>query len=179
MKKMNTVMLTRMSMGICLNVLGAWIAATFRIPIYMDSIGTVFILGIYGPKAAILTGMLGSLVSGVTFDYYSLYYMPAQIFTALTISWIIRQDHFQRYLWLAGLPTALVSAIITAILFGGITSSSSTFFVILFNKAGLSLTLSVFLSQVIFDCLDKAFAILLNRHFFHIIAKKENIYAKI
>ena len=62
-----------MSLGIALNVVGALIASLFRIPIYLDSMGTILIAFLFGPKYAIVTGVCGSLLSGLTFDYYSLY----------------------------------------------------------------------------------------------------------
>ena len=50
------------TIGIVLNVVGAFIAMTFSIPFYMDSIGTILIAGLLGPKYAMLTGVLGNLM---------------------------------------------------------------------------------------------------------------------
>ena len=78
-------------MGIVFNVLGAFIAMTFSIPFYMDSIGTILVAGLLGPKYAMLTGVLGSITSGMTFDMYSFYYAPVQLLTGFfcrnTLSW--------------------------------------------------------------------------------------------
>ena len=55
-------------MGIAINIIGAFIALGLRLPIYLDSVGTIFIACVLGPKYAVATGVLGSLVSGMTFD---------------------------------------------------------------------------------------------------------------
>ena len=54
-----------------------------------------------------------------------------------------------------------MSSIITAVLFGGITSSGSTIIVQLLNKAGLGLTASVFIVQIMTDYLDRLLSLML------------------
>ena len=65
---MNVKKLTLMGVGVALNVVGAFIAVTLKLPIYMDSIGTILISCLLGPKLGVLTGLCGSIVSGITFD---------------------------------------------------------------------------------------------------------------
>ena len=48
-----------------------------------------------------------------------------------------------------------VSSLITAFLFGGITSSGSAILVQLLHLAGVNLTVSVFLVQILTDFLDR------------------------
>lgn len=50
---------------------------------------------------------------------------------------------------------------ITAFLFGGITSSGSSYLVVLMNNLGMNLTLSCFLVQVLTDYGDKLIAVIL------------------
>ena len=74
--------------GDCFSMLwGAFIAMTLSIPFYMDSIGTILVAGLLGPKYAMLTGVLGSITSGITFDMYSFYYAPVQTVHRL-LCWI-------------------------------------------------------------------------------------------
>ena len=67
-KDMTTYQISIIALGVVLNVLGALLALTLRLPIYLDSIGTIFIACLLGPKYGVLTGILGSFVSGITFD---------------------------------------------------------------------------------------------------------------
>ena len=82
-KKIDTKKITLMSMGIALNIIEALTALTLKLPIYVDSVGTIFVACLLGPKYAVMTGVCGSLVSGMTFDVYSLYFAPVQISTGL------------------------------------------------------------------------------------------------
>ena len=61
-KTVNVKNITLISMGIALNVVGAFIALNLRLPIYLDSIGTILIACMLGPKYAVITGVGGSLV---------------------------------------------------------------------------------------------------------------------
>ena len=154
------------ALGIVLNIVVAFIALNLRLPVYLDSVGTVLSSVLLGPVYGAATGVLGSFISGITFDIYSLYYAPVQIFTGLMAGWMFRTK------WLSGwrlpfgglivsLPTSIASAVITAFLFGGITSSGSSYLVVLMSNLGMNLTLSCFLVQVLTDYADKLIAVLL------------------
>lgn len=170
-------------MGIVLNVIGAYIAMTFKIPFYMDSIGTIFVAGILGFKYAIIAGILGSLVSGMTFDIYSLYYAPVQIFTGFfagilyDTKWLNGKRMVLGNL-LVAIPTSLASAIITAVLFNGITSSGSTFLVIILNKLKFNLVTSILLVQIFTDYIDKLLAVIISKIFIERLHFKIDVRGK-
>lgn len=147
-------------MGIVVNIVGAFIALNLRLPVYLDSIGTIMVSALSGPAYGIATGLLGSIISGMTFDIYSLYYAPVQILTGLMAGILFKGT------WLKGIkmpvgalflsfPTSIASAIITAFIFGGITSSASSYIVQILSKLGVGLTLSCFIVQIITDYADK------------------------
>lgn len=165
-RKFTVVKQCMIAIGIVINIVGAFLALNLRLPVYLDSIGTVLVSGLLGPVYGMVTGVLGSLISGITFDIYSLYYAPVQLFTGLMAGLVFRT------VWLKGwrlpigslavsLPTSVVSAMITAFLFGGITSSGSSYLVALMNNLGMNLTLSCFLVQVLTDYGDKLIAVIL------------------
>ena len=154
------------ALGIVLNIVGAFIALNLHLPVYLDSIGTVMNAALFGPVYGIMTGILGSLVSGFTFDIYSLYFAPVQIFTGLMAGLMFKTKWLQKGRIPVGaiavsLPTSIVSAVICAIVFGGITSSGSSFIVQVLTKAGVNLTVSCFIVQVITDYLDKLLAVVI------------------
>lgn len=154
------------AIGIGINIVGAFLALNLRLPVYLDSIGTVLVSALLGPACGMMTGVLGSVISGVTFDIYSLYYAPVQLFTGLMAGQMFRTEWMKGWRLPVGslavsLPTSVVSAMITAFLFGGITSSGSSYLVVLMNNLGMNLTLSCFLVQVLTDYGDKLIAVLL------------------
>lgn len=160
LKKITPIKQCTVAMGIVLNIVGAFIALNLRLPVYLDSIGTIMVSALSGPAYGIATGLLGSIISGMTFDIYSLYYAPVQILTGLMAGILFKGT------WLKGIkmpvgalflsfPTSIASAIITAFIFGGITSSASSYIVQILSKLGVGLTLSCFIVQIITDYADK------------------------
>ena len=169
MRKMTTLKQCVVALAVVLNALGALIALTFQIPIYLDSIGTVFVGSLLGPMYGAVTGLLSGLLSGLTFDVYSLYYIPAQIFTGYMAGVIYSKTRcmegkaFPLGVLGISIPTSIVSAIVTAFVFSGFTSSNSTYLVMVMNKMGIGLTMSCFIVQALTDFLDEMVALVISR----------------
>ena len=154
------------ALAIVLNVIGGHIALLFHLPIYLDSIGTIMIAMLYGPVYGMLPPLLYGLVMGFSIDIYSLYYMPVGMILGLTTGLAARYFSLKGWRIIPGalmitIPGTIVSSIITAVLFGGITSSGSTIIVQLLNKAGLGPTASVFVVQIMTDYLDRILSLVL------------------
>lgn len=159
-KNSNIRNITIVGLGIALNVVGAFIAMNLRLPIYMDSIGTILIACLLGPRYAVLTGVCGSIVSGITFDIYSLYFAPVQISTGLLAGVMYNKGFLKGVktplgVLLFTIPTSIISACIAAFLFGGITSSGSSYIVQILKAMGMPDVFSVFITQVFTDYADK------------------------
>lgn len=152
------------ALGIVLNIVGAFIALNLHLPIYLDSIGTALVSALYGPVYGIATGLFGSFVSGITFDIYSIYFAPVQIFTGLMAGILFKTPWLKKGripvgVFAVSLPTSIVGAVISAFVFGGMTSSGSSLIVQLLSKAGVGLTASCFIVQVITDYFDELVAV--------------------
>lgn len=163
---MNVKKLTLMGVGVALNVVGAFIAVTLKLPIYMDSIGTILISCLLGPKLGVLTGLCGSIVSGITFDIYSLFFAPVQISTGYISGIMYKKGFLKGFKTIVGvfafaLPTSILSALITAYLFGGVTSAGSSYIVQILNTFGIPSFYSIFVTQFFTDYLDKFLAVVL------------------
>ncbi|MCR1848429.1 ECF transporter S component [Paraclostridium sordellii] len=166
MKKITTKELTLIALGIALNVIGAFIALNLRLPIYLDSIGTIFIACTLGAKYAVITGLCGSMVSGMTFDIYSFFFMPVQITTGLISGLMYKKGFLNGIKTPIGvlafsIPTSILSAIIAAFVFGGVTSSGSSYIVQILGSFGIDKVTGVFLTQVVTDYIDKFIAVLI------------------
>ena len=163
-KNMNVRNLTLVGMGVALNVIGALVALSLRLPIYLDSIGTILVACLLGPKYAVMTGVCGSLVSGMTFDVYSLYFAPVQISTGLLAGIMYNKGFLEGKktplgVFIFTLPTSFISACIAAYLFGGVTSSGSSYIVQILSHFNVPMVVSVFATQVVTDYADKFLAV--------------------
>ncbi|AUB53254.1 ECF transporter S component [Enterococcus mundtii] len=169
-KKITTRMITIMALSIGINFLGGTIALWLRLPIYLDSIGTIFAGALLGPIPGVLTGLSSSLLSGVTMDMFSLYYSPIQIITGLLAGLILPQKlqaqglksrlSLLAWTFVLSAPGTILSSIITIQLFGGITSSGSSTIVQLLYGLGLNQAVSVTIVQAATDYLDRLLSVL-------------------
>ena len=146
---MNTRKLTLMAMGISINIIGALIALTLKLPIYLDSIGTILVACLLGPKYP-----------------YSLYFAPVQISTGLFAGVMYNKGFLNGKktplgVFIFTLPTSLISAVIAAYLFGGVTSSGSSYIVQILSNLNVPMVVSVFVTQVCTDYADKFLAVIL------------------
>jgi len=162
------------ALAIVLNVIGGQIALMLHLPIYLDSIGTIMIAMLYGPVYGMLPPLLYGLVMGFTLDIYSLYFMPVGLMLGLMTGLVSKYFSLKKWRMIPGamlitIPGTIVSAVITAMLFGGITSSGSTVIVQVLNKAGLGLTASVFIVQILTDYLDRLLSLVVVSYLLHVI----------
>ena len=162
------------ALAIVLNVIGGQIALMLHLPFYLDSMGTIMIAMLYGPVYGMLPPLLYGLVMGFTLDIYSLYFMPVGLMLGLMTGLVSRYFSLKKWRMIPGamlitIPGTIVSAVITAVLFGGITSSGSTVIVQVLNKAGLGLTASVFIVQILTDYLDRLLSLVVVSYLLHVI----------
>lgn len=160
MRKLDSRKMTFLALAAVLNIAGGLLAQALRLPIYLDTLGTLFAAATLGPVYGMIPGLLSNLISGITTDPYALYYTPVQILTGLTAGFLLygkgmRIGRFFLSGILITLPSTLLAAWITAKLFGGLTSSGSSVLVLFLHRRGLGLTESVFLVQVFTDLSDK------------------------
>lgn len=179
--KFSIFQICMIAFAVVMNIAGGQIALLLRLPIYLDSIGTLFISALYGPLLGMLPSFLSGLLLGMTSDIYSLYFAPVGILLGLLSGWVWKKktsNHSWPFLAaiMITIPTSLCSACISAILFGGITSSGSSILVQLLAKTPLGLTMSCFIVQVITDYLDRLLSILVVSGLLYRLPKR--IYVK-
>mgnify|MGYP006965477163 FL=1 len=123
-----------------------------------------------GPLSGMIPGIISNLIGGVTTDIYALYYLPVQMITGGIAGLLFQKISFHerkrliKILLGAGIvsiPGTVISSSITAIVFGGITSSGSTLLVQLLHHLGLGLTASVCIVQGLTDYADRAIVLAL------------------
>lgn len=166
MKKTNTFKITIMSIAVVLNIIGAFIAVALKLPIFIDTIGTFLSAFLFGPVGGMLTGMVTSLINGLTFDPYSLYFIPVQVIIGLMSGICYKRNLFKGKFLILGITIttvmgSLMASLISAFVFGGITSSGTSFIVMYLKEAGVNIVASIFSTQILFDLVDKGITVLL------------------
>lgn len=165
-QKVSTKALTLIALGVTLNMVGGFLALQLKLPVYLDVIGTLMVASLLGPKYAMLTGIGSNLIGGVTTDPYALYFIPAQMVTGLVAGVIYEKGMLKGKklpfgTFILTLPTSLISASIAAYVFGGVTSSGSSYIVQLLKVLGVPDVMSVWSTQILTDYIDKLVSICL------------------
>lgn len=150
--------ITLIALAIVINIVGSYIALGLHLPIYLDSMGTIMTAILLGPFYGLFPGVLSALVTGMTSDIYAFYYMPVGIVLGVMTGFVFQKNKSNKLFvksFCISVPASLISACITANVFGGITSSGSTMLVQLLAKTPLGLTLSCLIVQFFTDYFDR------------------------
>ena len=83
MKKINVYSICFVALAAVLNIVGGTIALLLRLPIYLDSLGTMLTAALMGPLYGMIPGILSGVLSGCINDPYAFYYIPVQMIIGL------------------------------------------------------------------------------------------------
>lgn len=170
--------ITLIALAIVINIVGSYIALGLHLPIYLDSMGTIMTAILLGPFYGLFSGVLSALITGMTSDIYALYYMPVGIVLGVMTGFVFQKNKSNKLFvksFCISVPASLISACITATVFGGITSSGSTMLVQLLAKTPVGLTLSCLIVQFFTDYFDRLLSLWL---VFSVIKKLPDSFIK-
>src|SRR3990170_6906695 len=129
-RDLSTSVLALMPVAIAINIAVGALVVTLKLPIYLDSIGTVLVGVLAGPWAGALTGLLANLIWGLS--GLNVAYAPFAAVAAVIglMAGLFGEGGWLRRWWkvilaglLTGLVAAAISAPISAYVFGGVTGS--------------------------------------------------------
>jgi energy-coupling factor transport system substrate-specific component len=153
-----------------------------KLPIYLDSIGTILCALLIYPdrKAAFVcsftAAMISTVITTMFINPFLIWFSGTEVVIALIAAFVIaRADEVFRtrpvpvvpftlrvvfYGVVTGVAAAVASAPVVAYLFGGVTGSGSAFLVAFFLKAGEHLMTAVLSSGLTADPIDKILQVL-------------------
>ena len=157
--KINVYQICLVALAVGINIVGGQIALFMKLPVYLD-IGTILTGAVLGPWFGMLPNLISGIFMGMTVDIYSLYFAPVGMITGIMSGLVFRKLSVKKVkvLFAAVLitvPGTIVSSVINAVLFGGVTSSGSSILVQLLSRTPLGLTGSIFAVQFLTDYLDR------------------------
>ena len=157
----STRTLTLMSAGIALNRVLGQVASMLKLPIFLDSIGTLIVALLAGPLAALVAGLTTNLIWGLITSPVAAAFAPVAAIIGLVGGLCARSGGFRtlpRVLLSSLLITVAVVIVATPIrtyLFGGVTGSGADFFVAYMNVLGNKLIESVAVTVFGTNLVDK------------------------
>lgn len=148
--------------AIAINIAVGQLIYALKIPLYLDSIGTVLVGVLAGPWAGALTGLLANLIWGLS--GLNVTYAPFAAVAAVIglLAGLFGEAGWLRTWWkvilagiITGLVAATISAPISAYVFGGVTGAGTDALVAIFRGIGFGILPASFAQGVSSDPLDK------------------------
>lgn len=148
--------------GIGLNIVGHLIAdKALKLPIFLDTMGTILAAVLAGPVVGLLTGALTNIVIGLTITPSWLPYFIVNLLVGLFAGWLAQRGGFATVpkTVASGLVLTVVAALsaapITAYVYGGVTGAGIDLVRAVLFQAGTGLLQTVLAVSFIFEPIDK------------------------
>ena len=148
-------------LGIGINAIGGFIASTLKLPLFMDTIGTMLIGILAGPWAAALTGGVANIVQAMLGNPVQLAFLPVPVAIGFVTGFLARRgwfDNVKKVIVPAVILTVVATLIATPIVvlvFGGVTSSGTSLVTATLVATGRSLVESALTAQLAVEFVDK------------------------
>lgn len=166
-KDFTTTTLVLIPVAIAINIVIGEIVVVLKLPVYLDSIGTVLVGAICGPWAGALTGALSNTIWGIILDPNAFPWWPVAAVIGFVAGWAAYFGLFRSW-WkviVAGLCIAvgstLASTPISVWIYGGITASGSSFITAYLLQTGQGLWSAVIGTNLVTEPVDKTATALL------------------
>jgi energy-coupling factor transport system substrate-specific component len=156
-----TTTIVLMSIAIVINMVAGQLVSMLKLPIFLDSIGTVLVGILAGPLAGGLTGLLTNLIWGMITSPVAAAFSPVAMAIGITAGLCAKYGLFKTW-WLAiisGVIIAVFNAIVAVpirlYMFGGITGSGADFITSYMLALGKDLFGSVVVTVFTSNLVDK------------------------
>ncbi|EMA3639694.1 ECF transporter S component [Providencia stuartii] len=153
--------------SIAINMLVGQISSSIKLPIFLDSIGTIICALLAGPWIAALTGLLTNLLWGLLSGPIAAAFAPVAMMIGLSAGLLAHAGFFRtlpRVIFsgiVITLALMLVAVPIRTYLFAGTTGSGADFFVAYFHAVGENLLESVAITVLGANIADKIVSVLI------------------
>lgn len=132
-----------------------------KLPVFLDSIGTILTTLIIGWRAGAIAGILGFVITSIVIFPPAIFFSGTQIVIALTTHLLAKSGGFKNVFRtvasgiVLALAAALVSAPVIYYLFGGVTGNGIGIFTVYLEAIGFSKAYAVIISGLSAELIDK------------------------
>ena len=146
--------------GVAINVVGGQIASLLHLPMYLDTIGTIFTGIIAGPWVGAVTGLMTNIVTGIL-NPVNFWFIHVNVIVGLLVGFLARAGWFADWKkgLLATIIVSLVSTLVSAppvvYLFGGVTGSGTSLISAVLIASGKSVWQSYLSVEIVWTIVDR------------------------
>ena len=146
--------------GVAVNVVGGQLASLLHLPMYLDTIGTIFTGIIAGPWVGAVTGLLTNVVTGIL-NPVIFWFNHVNVIAGLVTGFLARAGWFTD--WKKGLLATIIQAAVSTIasappvvyVYGGVTGSGTSLISAVMIASGKSIWASFLSVEIIWTIIDR------------------------
>lgn len=160
-KDFSTLTLTLIPVAIVFNIVVGQITSYLKLPVFLDSIGTVLIAVLAGPWVGLVTGLLSNIIWGLISNPVAAAFAPVAGVIGLVAGLCVRGNLFNTW-WkgiiagvLIGIGASVTAIPIRVYMFGGVTGSGADFITAYLLATGKDLFGSVIVTVLSSNVPDK------------------------
>lgn len=163
--------------GVAVNVVGGQIASLLHLPMYLDTIGTIFTGIIAGPWVGAVTGLVTNLITGML-NPVNFWFAHVNVIVGLVTGFLARAGWFTD--WKKGLLATVIQSVVSTIasappavyLFGGVTGSGTSLITAVLMASGHSVWTSFLSVEIIWTIIDRIISWLISLGVIKVIPNK-------
>ena len=146
--------------AVAVNFVGGQLASMLKLPMYLDTIGTIFAGMLCGPWVGAVGGGLTNIVLGFT-NPVNFWYIPVNVIVGITTGFMSRRGWFTKPIKtiigivLMALISVVASAPVTVLVFGGVTGGGTSLVTAALMASGVNIWTSFFSTDGIFTIIDR------------------------
>lgn len=146
--------------AVAVNFVGGQLASMLKLPMYLDTIGTIFAAMLCGPWVGAVGGGLTNIVLGFT-NPVNFWYIPVNVIAGLTTGWMSRKGWFTKPVTtIVGIVamaiiSVVASAPVTVLVFGGVTGGGTSLVTAALMATGTNIWAAFFSTDGIFTIIDR------------------------
>ena len=152
--------------GVAVNFVGGQLASILKLPMYLDTIGTIFAAMLCGPWVGAVTGGLTNVVTGIAIPVIFAF-IPVNVIAGLVTGFLARKQMFSVWWkWLISMfvmawVSIIVSAPIVVLVYGGVTGGGTSIITAAAMAAGANIWAAFFGTEGVFQVLDRIISFLI------------------
>lgn len=152
--------------GVAVNFVGGQLASILKLPMYLDTIGTIFAAMLCGPWVGAVTGGLTNVVTGIA-NPVNFAFIPVNVIAGLVTGFLARKQMFSVWWkWLISMfvmawVSIIVSAPIVVLVYGGVTGGGTSIITAAAMAAGANIWAAFFGTEGVFQVLDRIISFLI------------------
>ena len=151
---------------VAVNFVGGQLAGLLKLPMYLDTIGTIFASLLCGPWVGAVAGGLTNVVTGIA-NPTNFAFIPVNIIAGLVTGFLARKNMFNKtWKWLLSMfimawVSIIVSAPIVVLVSGGVTGGGTSLITAAALAAGANIWAAFFGTEGVFQVLDRIISFLI------------------